>query len=312
MDPAAFDRLSRTLALGSDRRTVLRAMAGLAGLLPGHSTSNPSGGPGMLLPGARPASQLCTLVELRPGYPGYRGFVTGLYGAGEVACLEELTTLYPWFDQATEDAENAAAAARLGLAGDPSVWVWENWLAIEAERGLAPACYLAAFQQMTAGGFTPAPIGEGDSRLLIGAIGGQEFVWRVAGQAGGRFADDYLLRAVGWAYSGLVHPTAWDILAGAEAAVQAMTTPGGGMPYIIERVRLQGGYAPVPASACPEDQIFLAAVTMQTLVLSDSGPVGAAFLNAFDSEALNWMAAIATGSTNSFREHLIEHFAGLP
>lgn len=93
----------------------------------------------------------CTLVELAPGYPGYRGFVTGLFGPGEATCLEELQRRNPWFDRGQQDAENLAAAARLGLAGDPSHWVWENWLAIEAKRGLPLTCYIDAYRRMAAG-----------------------------------------------------------------------------------------------------------------------------------------------------------------
>src|SRR5690242_4498357 len=53
-----------------------------------------------------PTATGCTLVELQPGYPGYRGFVTGLAGRGEAACLEDLTRLDPRFDRAREDTEN--------------------------------------------------------------------------------------------------------------------------------------------------------------------------------------------------------------
>lgn len=308
MLPTTFDRLTRSLARASRRTLVRAALGAVAGVL--SVPRQPARGQDAIG---------CTLVELRPGYPGYRGFVTGLYGAGEAACLEELATLYPWFDPATEDAANAAAAASLGLTGDPSVWVWEHWLAIEAARGLLPACYLAAYQQMPAGGFASLPAADDDPRLLVGNIGSQEFVWRVAGALGvtpgaisASFPDDYLLRAVGWAYSGLAYPTAWDILAGAEAAMSSLSAPGADAPYIVGRVRLQGGYAPVPPSACPDDQLFLALTTIATVRLVNSGPVGKAFLNEVEFAATSWRGQVARGAQISLRDYLIANVPGLP
>ena len=91
-------------------------------------------------------SAQCSEVEVFPGYPGFRGYVTGVDGFGDVACLAELEASDSGFDRDDVNRLNQAAASRLGIAGQPTDWTWENWMAIEAERGLAQTCYSCAIE----------------------------------------------------------------------------------------------------------------------------------------------------------------------
>lgn len=281
-----------------------------------------AGHPAAALP--RDQAAPCTLVELRPGYPGYRGFVTGLYGAGETACLEDLVRLYPWFDHLHEDRENRQAARRLGLAGPPEVWVWESWLGIEAERGLVPACYLDAYRRLAAGEpHQQVDVAPNDPRLLVGTIGSREWVFRAAaangltlGMVGGLFPTDYALRAVVWARMHRTHANAWQLQRAAESMFHQftipLTIPGRSVPVVAPLARAQGGYVPVPPSACPEDQIFISTATMATMSLVDSGPGGSAMFHQFESVSMDWLVARARGSTASLREYLIAQMPDLP
>jgi len=67
--------------------------------------------------------------------------VTGIRPVGDHACLDDLKHLDPGFSRSDEDAKNRQAARNLGLTGTFSDWTWENWMAIEVERGDAPQCY---------------------------------------------------------------------------------------------------------------------------------------------------------------------------
>lgn len=261
---------------------------------------------------SKPQEADCTLVELRPGYPGYRGFVTGLYGAGEATCLEDLRQLYPWFDQDKEDAENFAAAARLDLAGVPSTWVWENWLAIEETRGFPLTCYLSAYQLIVQGEpFTRASVAENDVRLLVGNIDSRELLGRVAATANvplwsleNVFPTDYHLRAMAWATSGKRQINAEELLMAFDSIALMFNTPGQGGPVISSLVQTQGGYVPVPGRACPDDQVFLARITIS----ADQWAYPAfGLLGNFDVNTGLWRAEIAQGSTQPLRRFLREN-----
>ena len=113
-----------------------------------------------------------------------------LSGPGEAACLEELERLYPWFDREHEDAENAAAASRLGLTGDASDWVWENWLAIEDAPGYrSRATWMPTDACITASRFLPLPVAEDDLRMRLGTIGSTELLSRTAATSGVPYED---------------------------------------------------------------------------------------------------------------------------
>jgi hypothetical protein len=260
------------------------------------------------------------MVELNPGYPGYRGFVTGLYGAGEAACLETLERLSPWFDRDQEDKLNARAARRLGLTGDASTWVWENWLAIEVERGSGPVCYLKAYAQMAAGvPFERMLVAPDDARLRVGQIDSSGLIGRVAAEAGvprwrleNVFHTDYQLRATAWAALGNVGYPQVDAVELESAIIQIaeeMDRLGGSIRLVAPLIQSQGGYAPVPATACPLDQIFLAWTAMSVHTMQVPGQVGTAMLNVFEQHITGWQSALATGSTLTLREYLIENEA---
>ena len=268
------------------------------------------GGGGMIgsdVPGAP-----CTLVELAPGYPGYRGFVTGLFGPGEAACLEELQRHDPWFDRAQQDAENLTAAARLGLAGDPSQWVWENWLEIEAERGLPLTCYIDAYRRMAAGEpYVRAAVDQFDIRLQVGSIDSNDLLGRTAVGLDvpnyvlqQNFQTDYYLRATAWLTTGLAHANAPEILAAIDLLIESMHTQGGGIPIIHERITTQGGYAPVPRDACPDDQIFIATMTLPPYEFPYPGELHSAMVDTLHALGNEWRGELAQGSDESFRRFL--------
>lgn len=112
-------------------------------------------------------------MELSPGYPGYQGYVTGVDGPGDHACLEVLQLTAPSFDRDREDGENTTAAQRLGLSGAPDNWTWENRMAVEAERGLEPTCYSGAILNAPTheGSVGPSSVAPDDPRLLLGGFG---------------------------------------------------------------------------------------------------------------------------------------------
>jgi hypothetical protein len=86
---------------------------------------------------------------------------------------------------------------------------------------------------------------------------------------------------------------------------------GGSVRLVAPLIRSQGGYAPVPATACPQDQIFLARTAMSVDTMQVPGQAGTAMLSVFEQHITGWQAALATGSTQTLREYLIEN-ATLP
>jgi hypothetical protein len=119
--------------------------------------------------GVASAQAMCTLVELYPGYPGYRGMITGLKGVGDFQCLETLKAQDPTFDRSEEDAKNRSAAQSLGIRGTFNDWTWENWMGIEVSRGLIPQCYACLLLDPSAYPLSSdARVAPDDPRLLIG------------------------------------------------------------------------------------------------------------------------------------------------
>jgi hypothetical protein len=276
----------------------------------------PSGGTTTTLPSH---ATTCTLAELYPGYPGYRGFVTGLSGSGEVACVEQLQQGFPWFDRDREDQENVAAAVRLGLAGGPKDWVWENWLSIEAERGLPITCYTCAQEQIAAGEqYRAGPADPNDIRLLVGSFNSNELLFRVAGRNGIEMwaidsfvTTDYQLRAVAWtAYPGR-QLNAWDLQTVYDYFVAAIMGPVGesapfSYPFWIALG--QGGYAPTPSHAAHEDQVFLVTTAMEAQALTSGERMGNALRVRVDALVRQWASERAQGSTQGLGEFLCPIF----
>lgn len=258
----------------------------------------------------------CERVELYPGYLGYRGYVTGLDGVGDQACLADLEAADPGFDRASEDAENQAAASRIGLAGVPGMWTWENWMAVEAERGLPPTCYSCAiFSAAEREGAPGDPGDPGDPRLLVGGHRTTRALAWVAGELGVPVAtvtavlpDDHALRAL----VGLLNPgrhfNAAELLATYPAVVEDLVAPGLYLdPEPLKRALLdQGGYAPTSAAAADDDQVFMVVVGLDLLLpyydAWSQELTRSQFLGAADS----WRLARSRdpASTSSFAEWL--------
>ncbi len=164
------------------------------------------------------AAAQCELVELYPGYPGYQGFVTGVDGVGDYACLEDLESADATFSKSRQDRLNREAAEELDITGSMDVWTWENWLAIEAERGLTPTCYYCAFAAAEA---RPeprdVPRDPSDPRLLAGRFGETTINQRYFEERDmiSRFAyqwEDYQLRALAGLAFPSDHPNAEQLL----------------------------------------------------------------------------------------------------
>jgi hypothetical protein len=259
----------------------------------------------------------CTMVEIYPGYPGYRGFVAGLAGPGEVACLEQLQRQFPWFDRDREDQENAAAAVRLGLAGGPKDWVWENWLAIEAERGSPLTCYICAREQFVAGEpYQAGPADPNDIRLLVGTLGASnELVFQVAARHNldmWKFqyvaTTDYQLRALAWTANAPRHLNAWELHSVYDAIAEAIAA-GQGVNWPAFIIALtQGGYAPTPPNAAYEDQLFLVGTALESQALSLSDLMARSLRYRFDALVRSWTLERATGSTQGLGEFLCPNF----
>jgi hypothetical protein len=220
----------------------------------------------------------CTLVELYPGYPGYRGNITGVMphwgGIGDYLCLQELEESDPSFNRSREDRANRRAARALAINGDFEDWTWENWIWIEIERGMEPQCYTCLMLDTSASPYNPEIRPEpGDPRLAVGFLGDTfairailEQLFESAPRVSNVFPDDYALRARAYLSLG---PTA-----NAPELFDAMTNileetfqPGGGyytVGQIHEVLTTSGGYIPTDASMHPSDQVVVA---YETLVL---------------------------------------------
>lgn len=113
----------------------------------------------------------CTIIELYPGYPGYRGAVAGLIGRSDTACFESLQSQYPSFDRESEDAANLEIAQQLGVTGSFSEWPWETWAVIGVIRGrgadpnLLNICYFCLMLDPNAAPAGPNPPVTSDPRL---------------------------------------------------------------------------------------------------------------------------------------------------
>lgn len=269
---------------------------------------------------ARSAYSQCQSIEIYPGYPGYRGYVTGVDGVGDHACLETLLALSPDFDQNREDRLNREAAIRLGLAGNPEVWTWENWMSVEAERGLSPVCYWCAFveadRRVPPVGIAPTP---GDPRLAIG--NGTTSWWRAAlardrglpeWSVTDLFPTDQHLRANVLLTNPSPHLNAEQLLAAAEAMVDGLNISGGATfdPVALLRVALdQGGYAPTPPTAAQDDQvIMLISAFLAVGTLMPDG-VSSAFLSQLDLAIEGWLADRAMGETASLAAWILSNDA---
>lgn len=205
----------------------------------------------------RSASAQCTRVELYPGYPGFQGYVTGVDGVGDSDCIDDLTAANPGFDPAYEDEMNVHAAAGLGIAGVATEWTWENWMAIEAARGLPPTCFSCALMQ--AGSRYADPGSFSDPRIAIGT-NGTTYLVTLTGAPINFVGDDLGLRALMGLFNPFRYLNASDILYNAQAFVENTFFTAGNYAdpnALVQNLLAQGGYAPTPYTALPDDQIFM-------------------------------------------------------
>ena len=217
---------------------------------------------GLAAPDSVSGTTDCTLVELYPGYPGYTGFVTGVDGLGDHACLEDLEEDHPGFSRAAEDRANQRAAERLGIDGTFEDWTWENWLGIEAERGLYPVGYWYIMTSEADARRAPrVDFDPDDPRVLLGDLESRTLIARLYEETGNNLGPDWYdadLRILGALTARREYPNAPQILAGAEAVFEGMFQSGVYLDtgwYWDKAVR-QGGWFPMHPNAVPEDQSF--------------------------------------------------------
>jgi len=254
--------------------------------------------------------------------------VTGIDGPAEFACLSDLIAADPGFDQAAVDAANLAAAKSIGLAGSPVDWTWENWMAIEAERGLLPTCYSCLFQDLD-----PPPSRESaawdaaDPRLQMGGYGTSEALSQAATRAGlglnsaAFFEDmfdpndqdtlgaDHVLRAfVGLGWSG--HHTApemldlYDALFTQYAESDSIFFDPGQM---WETILDQGGYAPTPPTAHLDDQMFMVRTSAEAICSQMAEDTCDAWLAYYDGIEARFLTEVSrSGPDVSYADWLRE------
>ena len=203
-------------------------------------------------------SAQCSEVEVFPGYPGFRSYVTGVDGFGDVASLAELEASDPGFDRDDVDWLNQAAANRLGIAGQPTDWTWENWMAIEAERGFALTCYSCAIEDGAVRGEpSQSIIPPNDPRLALGTPASTSALVRAGWRSGDLLHTDHDLRAL----TGMLAPGYWNAPPLLEGFSMVVTRIEHGDWFdaqrLLQNLVRQGGYAPTPPTAALNDQIFM-------------------------------------------------------
>lgn len=259
---------------------------------------------------------------MQPGYPGYRGYVTGLAGAGEAACLHDLVAQHPDFDQAREDAANLAAARQLGLAGSPTDWTWENWMAIEGERGLPMSCYACILLGQEPPPAARMSVDPNDPRLLLGGYHTQTALLRATANLGygsSAWLIDYVFHSddVFRAMVGALSPGSHDapeMLQLEQALIDSLGGPGPAVFFdnraLWATIVDQGGYAPTPANARLEDQTYLVEEGAAAVGIWMSDRVRTGFFNAVDMWKGGWLADVSrNGPDISFGQWLKDHDA---
>jgi hypothetical protein len=261
------------------------------------------------------SSNGCTLVQLYPGYPLYRGVITGMLanwgGLGDYACVEDLERRDPMFDQRDEDRANRAAAREIGISGEPEDWTWENWMQIEAVRGLPPQCYSCVlFSSEIVPLTTSVQPDPRDPRILAGLLGDTSAIYSATvgsganyGMAVNRWEDNYLLRAAAYLWNGQPY-NAPELLQMYEDIFLEESTPGGAsLNYeICQQIVVEvGGYTWVPDDAWAEDQEFLATVAWYAGSMNLPPPIRTAAINQLNSMIAEWKGS---GQRVSLREYM--------
>lgn len=212
-------------------------------------------------------AQSCTLVELNPGYPGYRGMITGLKGVGDHQCKESLKRMDPEFDIEEQNRQNLSAARRLGISGSSMDWTWENWMTIEVERGLVPQCYACLiFDPGAYPATNGATVNRSDPRLIIGMLSGDFLERHVLG--GGNITG--AREGVFWrVQAAFLYPddnlNAQETLDAATWLIEQWRTAGGRTlrtSSAWEEFERKGGYVNLTGKEHPQDQYFQAAAAI--------------------------------------------------
>ena len=283
-----------------------------------------------------PSSTGCELVELYLGYPGYRGYVAGIDGPGEVACLADLIAADPGFDRAAEDAANLAAARAIGLSGTPKDWTWENWMAIEAERGLPPICYSCLFRDPgPQEGGQKAAWDPADPRLQMGGYGTTQAIAaaiaRTGAEPGGNIEGffqsmldpddeddlgaDHVLRAlVGATWPG--HHTAPEMLSAYDEVFAILMDMETQITYdhIWESMLAQGGYAPTPPGVDIEDQLYMIRTGMEAWCAGTTPDICETELSLYDEFEKKFLVEVGSaqlGADMSYAAWLRENYPDL-
>lgn len=258
----------------------------------------------------------CTLVELHPGYPGYQGYVTGVEGIGDHACLEDLEARNANFSKTREDKANLDAARAIGLSGGPDLWTWENWMQIEAERGMTPTCYTCAGFAGIRAEPTGTGIGYDDPRLILGMGSlGTVTIHRAWERENGlstwasRRTTDFELMIIVRTFNGPLNAEevieiAMDSLGGLYGTTNGTASrvdTQGAWDRMVER----GGYFDVPGSAAIDDQLaimFLSVLGLEQCM----GFQNADYLRTKLTSAMDdWLLELSTGDyRGSFAEYL--------
>lgn len=250
------------------------------------------------------------VVELYPGYPGYQGYVAGLVGEHETSCLEDLEDRDSSFSKRREDRENLEAADDLGIRGDIEDFTWENWMAIEAERGLPPVCYYCLIADASN---IPTSIIHGDSRTEMGWSGQKAFAdeyFRDSQNSRGLVSmaptDDQLRALAGLFADGdlLNAPQTIDMM---EEVLDSLFTPGQHIDPsgLWDTLISQGGYVPAPDDIAPPDQLFLvfAGFFAVSPYMTETGAIGVA--NQLEQASQEWQDELLQDrGVPSFGEYL--------
>lgn len=263
----------------------------------------------------------CTVVQLYPGYPGYRGNITGVMahwgGQGDYECLELLEEADPGFSKSREDRRNERAANDLGIGGSMEVWTWENWMLIESERGMTPSCYTCLMFDSEEAPLNPEFHSDsGDIRVMTGLPGHTVAIDSILVDLYGHSSvanvhsyfkqDDYVLRALAYMQDWTMNATelygemtAWIEIAGGGSTGYA--------PIDYEAV-LQtavwdlGGYVRVSADTAVLDQEVLMwfSILASTIPLMDDMEL--VVIDAFSSSLTGWNDEGNRGTLRSYMQ----------
>jgi hypothetical protein len=261
------------------------------------------------VPATRPTepSFVDAVVELYPGYPGYRGVVPGLVGKGDTAYLSELLAWDPTFSREREDEANREVARQLGIAGDIPDWTWEIWMAIGAERGYGHICYACMWtgqELVTPVGPPMANAADFDPRRELTRFDSDLFVRTVALEEGWfnipeRFFDAELRIVASLGYGG--YPTASELLASARTyLVRSSGFPDAGAYW--SRAICNHGHAPVPRLANENEEILLlyvSAVVIGNYMMATNQATS--LLSAFDMIFQRWQQEVVEDSFSARR-----------